>query len=52
MVTKAKPHAELVVLVYGATEIPSETHLPLYQRPIFWAAVVCAVFVLLNVIFW
>ena len=27
-------------LVYGCTEIPSEGHLPLYQRPIFWAGVV------------
>ena len=34
------------------TEIPSEGHLPLYQRPIFWAGVVAVVFVVLNIIFW
>jgi len=50
--TKPKPESELVGLVYGATEIPSEGHLPLWQRPIFWAGVVGAVFVALNVIFW
>jgi SSS family solute:Na+ symporter len=52
MVTKPKPDAELVGLVYGCTEIPSEGHLPLYQRPIFWACVVGVVFLILNVIFW
>jgi SSS family solute:Na+ symporter len=52
LVTKPKPEAELVGLVYGATEIPSEGHLPLYQRPIFWAGVVGAVFIVLNIIFW
>ncbi len=30
----------LINLVYGCTEIPSEGHLPLWQRPIFWAGVV------------
>ena len=43
---------QLVGLVYGCTEVPSEGHLPLYERPIFWAGVVCFVFVVLNVIFW
>jgi SSS family solute:Na+ symporter len=43
---------QLVGLVYGCTEVPSEGHLPLYQRPIFWAGVVCFVFIVLNVIFW
>jgi SSS family solute:Na+ symporter len=52
LLTKPKPGEQLVGLVYGATEIPSEGHLPLYQRPIFWAAVVCVVFIVLNVIFW
>ena len=28
-------------LVYGCTAIPSEADVPLYQRPIFWAVVVC-----------
>jgi SSS family solute:Na+ symporter len=52
MVTKPKPDSELVGLVYGATEIPSEGHLPLWQRPAFWAAVVAVVFVILQIIFW
>ena len=52
LVTKPKPDAELVGLVYGATDIPSETGLALYQKPIFWAGVVLVVFVVLNVIFW
>ncbi|HJZ96983.1 MAG TPA: sodium:solute symporter family protein [Candidatus Solibacter sp.] len=50
--TKPKPEAELVGLVYGCTEIPSEGHLPMWQRPAFWACVVGAAFVILNIIFW
>ena len=50
--TKPKPEKELVNLVYGCTEIPSEGHLPLWQRPAFWACVVGAVFIALNIIFW
>jgi SSS family solute:Na+ symporter len=52
LVTRPKPEAELVGLVYGATDVPSEGELPIYQRPIFWAAVVAIVFVILNIIFW
>jgi SSS family solute:Na+ symporter len=50
--TRPKPEAELKGLVYGCTELPSEGHLHLYQRPIFWAGVVAVVFVALQVIFW
>jgi SSS family solute:Na+ symporter len=50
--TKPKPASELAGLVYGATDIPSEGDLPLYQRPVFWAVMVTIVFVILNVIFW
>jgi len=50
--TKPKPDSELVGLVYGVTEVPGEGHLPLMQRPAFWAVIVCIVFVILNVIFW
>ena len=39
LMTKPLPEAQLVGLVYGATELPSEGHLRLYQRPIFWATV-------------
>src|SRR6516162_1323147 len=51
LVTRPKPQFELAGLVYGCTEIPSEHELKLTQRPIFWAVLVCAVFLLLNVIF-
>jgi SSS family solute:Na+ symporter len=50
--TRPKPAEELVGLVYGCTELPSEANLSLYQRPVFWAALVAVVFVILNVIFW
>ena len=52
LATRPQPESELVNLVYGCTTIPSEGHLALYQRPIFWAAVVAAVFVILQIIFW
>jgi len=52
LMTSPKPVAELTGLVYGVTEIPTERHLPLYQRPIFWAGVVGLAFVILQVIFW
>ncbi len=52
MLTRPKPEHELVGLVYGATEIPSEKGLSLLQRPAFWAALVAVVLVILNIIFW
>jgi SSS family solute:Na+ symporter len=52
LATRPKPQAELNGLVYGCTEIPSERELRLTQRPIFWAGLVCAVFVVLQIIFW
>jgi len=52
MVTKPKPESELAGLVYGATVLPSESHLPLYKRPIFWAGVVSVVFVIMNILVW
>jgi len=50
--TQPKPAQELTGLVYGYTDLPSEGHLHLYQRPIFWACLVGGVFVILNIIFW
>jgi SSS family solute:Na+ symporter len=50
--SKAKPAQELRGLVYGATEIPSESYVPTLHRPWFWALVVGAAFVLVNIIFW
>jgi solute:Na+ symporter, SSS family len=52
MMTKPKTDAELQGLVYGVTVIPSEGDLALYQRPIFWAAVVAVVFFIVNIVFW
>jgi SSS family solute:Na+ symporter len=52
LATRPKPESELVGLVYGATEIPSEGDVSLFHRPIFWAGVVVVVFVILNIIFW
>ncbi len=52
LVTRPKPDSELQNLVYGLTRIPSDGAVPFYRRPIFAAALVAAVFVILNVIFW
>src|SRR6185295_11938735 len=52
MATRPKPEPELKGLVYGCTVLPSEGDLALYQKPAFWACIVGAVFVILNIIFW
>jgi SSS family solute:Na+ symporter len=50
-VTEPKPDKELEGLVYGLTALPSESDLPLYKRPIFWAVVVALALVIVNLIF-
>jgi SSS family solute:Na+ symporter len=50
--TRPKPAAELNGLVYGCTALPSEGHLPMYKRPIFWAAIVAVIWFVLQIIFW
>ncbi|MBZ5514629.1 MAG: sodium:solute symporter family protein [Acidobacteriia bacterium] len=50
--TKPKPIEELTGLVYGCTELPSEGHLPLWKRPVFWGIVSLVLFVVLQIIFW
>ncbi len=50
--TKPKPVEELTGLVYGCTELPKEGHLPLLQRPVFWAVVVGTIFLILQWVFW
>jgi SSS family solute:Na+ symporter len=50
--TKPKTDAELVGLVYGVTPIPHEADVPLWEKPIFWAIVVAAVFVVFNILVW
>ena len=52
LMTKPKPDKELVGLVYGCTEIPSEGNLPWWQRPLVWAGVVVVIFLALQIIFW
>src|SRR5438105_538121 len=50
--TRPTPDSELVGLVYGVTTIPREADVPWHKRPVFWAIIVAAVFVVLNIIFW
>jgi SSS family solute:Na+ symporter len=52
LITRPKEDKELEGLVYGLTKLPSSAHLPLYKRPMFWAAVIAGVFVVLQIIFW
>jgi len=52
LATQPKSDAELAGLVYGLTEVPSVGDVPFYKKPLFWAAVVIAVFIALNIIFW
>jgi SSS family solute:Na+ symporter len=47
-----KPESELNGLVYGATVIPHDGATTIWQKPVFWACIVAAVFVVLNIIFW
>ena len=49
--TKPKTDAELDGLVYGATVIPHDGSVGLFQKPVFWAGVVAVVFIGLNLIF-
>ena len=50
--TKPKPDSELKDVVYGLTPIPKTEHTSIFQRPVFWAAVVAVIFVILQIIFW
>jgi solute:Na+ symporter, SSS family len=51
LVTKPRPDAELRGLVMGLTDIPSEAHLPLVKRPVFWAGICFCVLLILQWIF-
>ncbi len=50
--TAPKPVSELNGLVYGCTEIPREDSVEVWKRPVFWACVIGAAFVILQIIFW
>src|ERR1700676_1436351 len=52
LATKPMPDGQLTGLVYGLTKVPSVGDVPLYQKPLFWAAVVTIIFFILNIIFW
>jgi SSS family solute:Na+ symporter len=52
MMTKPRPEAELVGLVYSLTEKAHEEHTSMFQRPIFWGVVSLIVLVVLQIIFW
>ncbi|HKT11263.1 MAG TPA: sodium:solute symporter family protein [Terriglobia bacterium] len=51
VVTQPRPEAELRGLVMGLTDVPSEGHLPLVRRPVFWAGVCFVLFLILQWIF-
>ena len=50
--TKARPVAELNGLVYGATTLPVEEHVPFYKNEWFWTAIAIVFFLALNIYFW
>ena len=52
LVTKPRPDAELVGLVYSLTEKPQEGHLPWHKKPAVLAVVVAVLTILLNIFFW
>jgi solute:Na+ symporter, SSS family len=52
LATTPKPVAELNGLVYGVTVIPKEESASLFHKPIFWAGVAFALFLILQWIFW
>ena len=52
LLTKPKPDSELVGLVYGVTPIPHEGDVPLWERPVFWGAIVLVAFILFNIYVW
>ncbi|HEY0786114.1 MAG TPA: sodium:solute symporter family protein [Acidobacteriaceae bacterium] len=50
--TQPRPVKELEGLVYGVVPLPEEHDDHWWQKPIVWAGIVAAGFVLLNIIFW
>jgi len=52
LLTKPKADTQLANLVYGLTPIPKTEHASLFHRPVFWAVVVGAIFLVLQIIFW
>ena len=52
LLTKARPENELSGLVYSLTARPKEDLLPGYKRPAVLGAIVLAVALVLNIVFW
>jgi solute:Na+ symporter, SSS family len=52
LVTTPKPEKGLEGLVYGLMRLPAMGEVPLYKKPVGWAAVLGLAFVILNIIFW
>jgi SSS family solute:Na+ symporter len=50
--TKATPESQLTGLVYGSTVIPHDGSRNLFEKPIFWAAVIATVLFILNLWLW
>jgi SSS family solute:Na+ symporter len=50
--TKATPEAQLTGLVYGSTVIPHDGSRNVFEKPIFWAAVIATVLFILNLWLW
>ena len=50
--TRPKHVEELTGLVYGRTPLADEERIPVYKRPVFWAGVSLAIFLLLQYVFW
>jgi SSS family solute:Na+ symporter len=50
--TTPRPASELRGLVWGLTEIPHGRALPFYRQPLFFAALIAALLLFLNVYFW
>jgi solute:Na+ symporter, SSS family len=50
--TEKKPESELKDLVIGFTLIPSDSDVPIYKRPWFWAIGLAIYFVILQWILW
>ncbi len=51
LMTRPKTDAELNGLVYGATAIPHDDATSIWHKPIVWAGIVFAVFLVLQIIF-
>jgi SSS family solute:Na+ symporter len=50
--TKATPESQLTGLVYGSTVIPHDGSRNLFEKPIFWAAVIATILFILNLWLW